>query len=113
MSLMDRIMHDDVFRLNLILNGGWTKDTFHILDELINLALQQKDWNRKFGHLSYADRRKYYVRRTERFANRRGGSDEQQVRQCDRVHPTPEEEALPQDKEIPRRQRQVEGLGKG
>jgi hypothetical protein len=30
-SLIDRIDNDDVFRLNLILNGGWTKDTFHIL----------------------------------------------------------------------------------
>ena len=54
---MDRIMHDDVFRLNLILNGGWTKDTFHILEELIELALKQKEWNKRFGHLSCADRK--------------------------------------------------------
>ena len=63
--------------------------------------------------MSCADRRNYYVRRAERFANRRRGSDEQQVRRDDRVHPTPEEDALPQDKEILRRQRRVEGLGKG
>jgi hypothetical protein len=40
---MDRIMHDDVFRLNMILNGGWTKDTFHILEELIELALSRNN----------------------------------------------------------------------
>ncbi len=44
---MDRINNDDVFRLNLILNGGWTKDTFHILEGLIELALKQKEWNRR------------------------------------------------------------------
>ena len=92
---MDRIMHDDVFRLNLILNGGWTKDTFHILEELIELALKQKEWNRRFGHLSYADRKDYYKRRAERFANKRRSSDEQQVRPEDRVHPTREEDTLP------------------
>ena len=53
-------MNDDVFRLNLILNGGWTKDTFHILEELIELALKQKEWNRRFGHMAYADRKQYY-----------------------------------------------------
>ncbi len=72
-------MHDDVFRMNLILNGGWTKDTMHILVELVDLALQQKAWNKKYGHLSYADRMSYYVRRAERFKNRRGGSNEQEV----------------------------------
>ena len=92
---MVRIMHDDVFRLNLILNGGWTKDTFHIHEELIELALKQKEWNRRFGHLSYADRKDYYKRRAERFANKRRSSDEQHVRQEDRVHPTQEEDTLP------------------
>ncbi len=107
-------MHDDVFRLNLILNGGWTKDTFHILEELIELALKQQEWNKRFGHLSDADRKTYYKRRAERFANKRRGSDEQQVRRDDRVHPTREEEALPSglNNELLRRQRQVEALGK-
>ena len=113
-SLMDRIMHDDVFRLNLILNGGWTKDTFHILEELIELALKQKEWNKRFGHLSYADRKNYYKRRAERFANKRCSSDEQQVRPEDRVHPTREEHALPSglDGELLRAQKQAEALAK-
>ena len=97
-------MHDDVFRMNLILNGGWTKDTMHILVELVNLALQQKAWNKKYGHLSYADRMSYYVRRAERFKNKRGGSDEQHVQICDRPTPNAEERALKQS---------VEAFGKG
>ncbi len=91
---MDRIMNDDVFRLNLILNGGWTKDTFHILEELIELALKQKEWNRRFGHMAYADRKQYYGRRKERFENERSGSDERQVRPEDRPNPTQKENAL-------------------
>ena len=92
---MDRIMNDDVFRMNLILNGGWTKDTFHILEELIELALKQKEWNRRFGHMAYADRKEYYERRAERFENKQRSSDEQQVRQEDRTNPTEEETTLP------------------
>ncbi len=102
-SLMDRIMHDDVFCLNLILNGGWTKDTMHILVELVDLALDQKAWNQKYGHLSYADGKDYYVRRAARFKNRKGGSDEQYAQACDEPALNKEEKAL----------KQVEALGKG
>ncbi len=96
-------MHDDVFRLNLILNGGWTKDTMHILVELVELALKQKAWNQRYGHISYADRMSYYARRADRFANRKRGSDEQQLRVCDRPTPNEEEIALKQDKDIEKR----------
>ncbi len=109
-------MHDDVFRLNLIQNGGWTKDTMHILVELVELALQQKAWNQRYGHISYADRMSYYARRADRFANRKRGSDEQQLRVCDRPTPNEEEIALKQDKDIEKRllkEKQVEALGKG
>ncbi len=59
-SLLDRIMKDEVFRPNLILSGGWTKDTMPILPELVDLALDQKAWNRRYGHISFSDRRDYY-----------------------------------------------------
>ena len=35
LSLLDRINKDDVFKLNLILNGGWTKDTIPFLPKLV------------------------------------------------------------------------------
>jgi hypothetical protein len=75
-SLLDRIMKDEVFRLNLILSGGWTKDTMPILPELVDLALDQKAWNRRYGHISFSDRRDCYVRRAARFKTRVGASDE-------------------------------------
>ena len=109
-------MNDDVFRLNLILNGGWTKDTFHILEELIELALKQKDWNRRFGHMAYADRKQYYQRRKERFETERSGSDEQHVRYEDRLHPTQQEETLDNGLDDPRLRsaaRALESKGKG
>ncbi len=115
-SLMDRINNDDVFRLNLILNGGWTKDTFHILEELIELALKQKEWNRRFGHMAYADRKQYYQRRKERFENERSGSDEQHVRYEDRLHPTEQEETLDNGLDDPKLRsaaRALESKGKG
>ncbi len=93
-SLIDRINNDDVFRLNLILNGGWTKDTFHILEELIELALKQKEWNRRFGHMAYADRKQYYLRRRARFENDQNSPEERYVRWDDRLHPTEEEGRL-------------------
>ena len=43
-SLFDRIEKDDVFKLNLILNGGWTKDTMPFLPKLVDQALDQKAW---------------------------------------------------------------------
>jgi hypothetical protein len=92
--LIDRIDNDDVFRLNLILNGGWTKDTFHILEELIELALRQKQWNRRFGHMAYADRKQYYLKRKERFENRHNCPDEQEVQSQDIPHPTQSEENM-------------------
>ncbi len=113
---MDRINNDDVFRLNLILNGGWTKDTFHILEELIELALKQKEWNRRFGHMAYADRKQYYQRRKERFENERSGSDEQHVRYEDCLHPTEEEEPLDNGLDDPKLKaaaRTLESKGKG
>ena len=111
-SLMDRIMHDDVFRLNLILNGGWTKDTMHILVELVELALDQKAWNRKYGHLSYADRKDYCVRRAARFKNGTGGSDEQCAQICDQPALNEEEKALKSSEEE-KALKQVHALGKG
>ncbi len=85
-------MKDDVFRLNLILTGGWTKDTMPILPELVALALDQKAWNRKYGHISYADRRDYYVRRAARFKKRVGASDEARAQPCDEPTLTDAEE---------------------
>ncbi len=66
-SLFDRIEKDDVFRLNIILDGGWTPDTLLFLPRLVAQARDQKEWNRKCDHLSFADRRAYYLRRSERF----------------------------------------------
>ncbi len=100
---MDRIMKDHVFRLNLILNGGWTKDMMHILVELVELALDQKAWNQKYGHISYADRRDYYRRRADRFKQRIGDSDEAQAQPSD-------EPTLNEDE---RAEMQVHALGKG
>ncbi len=58
----------------------------------------------------------YYARRADRFASRKRGSDEQQLRVCDRPTPNEEEIALKQDKDIEKRllkEKQVEALGKG
>ena len=63
-------------------------------------------WNQKYGHIPYADRMGYYIRRSERFKNKRGGSDEQHVQICDQPAPNAEERALKQHKD-------VEALGKG
>ena len=101
---MDRIMKDDVFRLNLILNGGWTKDTFLILIELVELARDQKAWNRKYGHITYADRRDYYVRRAARFKEQSGDSDESRVQRRDEPTPNDDERVA---------ERHVRALGKG
>ncbi len=105
-SLLDRIKKDHVFRLNLILHGGWTKDTFYILIELIDLARDRKAWDQKYGHLSYQDRREYYRRRADRFKkqSRRGDSDESRVQRED--EPTPNDQARVAE-------RQERHLGKG
>ncbi len=95
-------MKDDVFRLNLILNGGWTKDTMHISVELVELALDQKAWNQKYGHIAYADRRDYYIRRAARFKKRIGDSDEAHAQPCDEPTLT----------EAEKRETQVHALGK-
>ena len=96
-------LKDDVFKLNLILNGGWTKDTMPILPELVEQALDQKAWNRRYGHISFSDRRDYYVRRAARFKTRVGASDEAHSRERDAPALTDAEE----------REMQVRNLGKG
>ncbi len=103
LSLLDRIMKADVFKLNLILNGGWTKDTMPILSELVEQALDQKAWNRRYGHISFGDRRDYYVRRAARFKTRVGASDEAHSRDGDAPRLTEAEE----------REMQVRNLAKG
>ena len=60
---MDRIRKDHVYRLNLIVHGGWTEETFHILVELIEVAKDHKKWNQMYGGISYAERLDYYLRR--------------------------------------------------
>ena len=66
-SLLDRIQKDDLFKLNIILSGGWTDDTLIFLPRLIQQARDQKEWNRKYAHIAYEDRHDYYIRRSERF----------------------------------------------
>ena len=58
-SLMDRVKEDDLFKLNILLSGGWTDDALIFLPRLIQQAKDQKEWNRKYAHISYEDRRDY------------------------------------------------------
>ena len=102
-SLFDRIEKDDVFRLNIILNGGWTPDTLLFLPRLVAQARDQKEWNRKYGHLSFADRRAYYLRRSERFELKDGAFGEAASNPAD----------APQLSEAEIRETQVRALGKG
>ncbi len=102
-SLFDRIEKDDVFRLNIILNGGWTPDTLLFLPRLVAQARDQKEWNRKCDHLSFADRRAYYLRRSERFKLKDGASGEAASNPAD----------APQLSEAEIRETQVRALGKG
>ena len=103
LSLLDRIEKDDVFKLNLILNGGWTKDTMPFLPRLVEQGLDQKAWNRRCGHIAFGDRRDYYIRRAARFKIRNGASDEAHSRLADAPNLTEAEE----------RETQVRNLGKG
>ena len=105
-SLLDRIKKDHVYRLNLILHGGWTESTFHVLVELIELAQNRKAWNQKYGHISYADRLDYFVRRADRFKRRSqiGDSDESRVQRQDEPTPNYEEREA---------ERRVRHLGEG
>ncbi len=103
LSLLDRIEKDDVFKLNLILNGGWTKDTMLFLPRLVEQALDQKAWNRRYGHIAFGDRREYYIRRAARFKIRDGASGEAQSAPADAPNLTEAEE----------REMQVRALGKG
>ena len=66
-------------------------------------ARDQKEWNRKYGHLSFADRRAYYLRRSERFKLREGASGEAASSSAD----------APQLSEAEIRETQVRALGKG
>ncbi len=95
-----------MYRLNLILHGGWTESTFHVLVELIELAQNRKTWNQKYGHISYADRLDYFVRRADRFKRRSqiGDSDESRVQRQDEPMPNYEEREA---------ERRVRHLGKG
>ncbi len=72
-----------------------------ILPELVEQALDQKAWNRRYGHISFSDRRDYYVRRAARFKTRVGASDEAHSRERDAPALTDAEE----------REMQVRNLG--
>ncbi len=74
-----------------------------ILFVVIEQALDQKAWNRRYGHISFGDRRDYYVRRAARFKTRIGASDEAHSRGRDAPKLTEAEE----------RETQVRNLGKG
>ncbi len=54
-----------MYRLNLIVQGGWTEETYHILVELIEVAKDNKRWNQLFGGISYHKRLQYYLQRDE------------------------------------------------
>jgi hypothetical protein len=66
-----------VYRLNLIVQGGWTEETYHILVELINVAKDYKRWNQLYGGISYGERLHYYLRRDEYY--RSGGRNRQPI----------------------------------
>ncbi len=74
-----------------------------LLPELVNLALDQKAWNRRYGHISFSDRRDYYVRRAARFKRRVGASDEAHSQLRDEPTLT----------EAEKKETQVQHLGKG
>ena len=76
-SLMDRIRKDPVYRLNLIMQGGWTEETYHILVELIKVAKDNKRWNQLYGGISYHKRLQYYLQRDKYY--RSGGRDRQSI----------------------------------
>ena len=102
-SLLDRVEKYDVLKLNIILTGGWTADTLLFLPRLVEQARDQKEWNRKYGHISFADRRAYCIRRAERFKLREGASGEAASSSAD----------APQMSEAEKREMQVKSLGKG
>ena len=73
------------------------------LPRLVEQALDQKAWNRKYCHIAFGDRRDYYIRRAARFKIRDGASDEAHSRLADAPNFTEAEE----------REMQVGALGKG
>jgi hypothetical protein len=82
LSLLDRIMKDYVFKLDLI-RTVFGQRHMPILPELVEQALDQKARNRRYGHISFPDRRDYYVRRAARFKARVGASDDAHSRERD------------------------------
>ena len=102
-SLLDRVEKDDVSKPNIILTGGWTADTLLFLPRLVEQARDQKEWNHKCDHISFADRRAYYLRRSERFKLREGASGEAASCSAD----------APQLSEAEIRETQVRALGEG
>ncbi len=93
-SLMDRIRKDPVYRHNLIVQGGWTEETYHIFVELIQVAKDNKRWNQLFGGISYQRRLQYYLQRDKYYRSSGRdrlpvpsyeGADEDQTRNAHRL----------------------------
>ena len=105
-SLLDRIRKDHVYRLNLIVHGGWTEETFRILVDPIEVAKSQKRWNQLYGSISYEDRLDYYKRRDELFQRRGQICDSDELQDQHRDQPIPNYEGTDAE-------RMVHRFGKG